>query len=61
MNKPKSNREDLRKNSVTVMLTEEEKERIYKQAHKLGLSMSSFIKFALISYFREEERGNADD
>ena len=47
MNKPKSNREEIRSNVLTIMLTNQQKEEIEKQSNKAGLTMSSWARMVL--------------
>lgn len=55
MKTPKSNRDEVRENSFTVMATKEEKKRLVEEAHKMGLSLSSFVRMITNEYF--EKRG----
>lgn len=49
---PKLNREEIRKNSLTVPMSEEEKKRVKKAAHDMGVSMSSFARIALNEFVK---------
>ena len=47
MKTPKSNRNEVRENSFTVMATKAEKEAIQKMADKSGLSLSAWVRMVL--------------
>ena len=47
MKTPKSNRDEVRENSFTVMATKAEKEAIQKMADKSGLSLSAWVRMVL--------------
>lgn len=53
MKTAKANRDEIRKNSFTVMASKEEKERIKKAAFDMGLSLSSFVRFCVIFYLEK--------
>lgn len=55
MKTPKSNRDEVRANTFTVTATKAEKERLVAEAHKKGLSLSSFVRLLANEYF--EKRG----
>lgn len=43
----KSNRDEVRENSFTVMATKAEKDAIQARAEKMGLSMSAWVRMVL--------------
>lgn len=47
MKTPRSNRDDVRENSFTVMATKAEKEAIQRMADKSGLSMSAWVRLVI--------------
>lgn len=47
MKTAKSNRDEVRENTFTVMATREEKEAIQREARKIGLSMSAWVRMVL--------------
>lgn len=54
MKKPKTNREEVRENSFTVMATRPEKERLFAEAHKKGLSLSALVRMIVNEYFEKK-------
>ncbi|MBO5854391.1 MAG: hypothetical protein J6Q61_06610 [Bacteroidales bacterium] len=54
MKKAKTNRDEVRENSFTVMATKEEKERLAAEAHKKGLSLSSLVRLITNDYFERK-------
>lgn len=47
MKTAKSNRDEVRENSFTVMATKAEKEAVSREAAKMGLSMSAWVRMVL--------------
>ena len=47
MKTPRSNRDEVRENSFTVMATKAEKEAIQRMADKNGLSMSAWVRMVI--------------
>ena len=47
MNKPKSNRDEVRKNTFTVTATRAEKEAIQRMANQSGLTMSAWVRMVV--------------
>ena len=47
MKTAKSNRDEVRENSFTVMATKAEKEAVQKMADKSGLSMSAWVRMVI--------------
>lgn len=47
MKKPKSNRDEVRENTLCILLTAPEKEAVEKEASKMGLSMSAWTRMVL--------------
>lgn len=52
----KSNREEVRKNSVTIPMTAEEKEQIKKLAHKSGMAVATYVRYVLIQHGKDEQK-----
>jgi antitoxin component of RelBE/YafQ-DinJ toxin-antitoxin module len=51
----KVNRDEIRKNSLTVPMKKEEKEAIQKMADDKGLTMSAFARMVLNDFVKKEE------
>ncbi len=47
MKTSKANREDVRTNTLSIMLTNAQKEAIEREANKIGLSMSAWARMVL--------------
>lgn len=47
MNKPKSNRDEVRESTFTVTVTRTEKEAIQRMANQSGLTMSAWVRMVL--------------
>ena len=47
MKTKKTNREEMRENTVSVPMTQEEKERIRKKAESMGLTMAALIRMTM--------------
>jgi L-rhamnose isomerase len=56
MNKPKTNRDEVRENSLTIPMSKQEKERVQKKANEMGISMSALGRVVLSDFFKKEER-----
>jgi hypothetical protein len=56
MNKRKTNRDEVRENSLTIPMNKQEKERVQKKANEMGISMSAFGRIVLNDFFKKEER-----
>lgn len=55
MKKAKSNRDEVRENSITIPMNAEEKAKLKKAADKWGLSMSAFVRIALKNFITKED------
>jgi hypothetical protein len=44
---PKTNREEVRENSLTIPMTKGEKDAIRKVAERQGMSMATYARFVL--------------
>lgn len=55
MNVKKANRDDVKYASVTVSMTKEEKKRLEEASKVIGCTMSTVVKFALNSFYRERQ------
>ena len=51
----KSNRDEIRENSLTIPMTEEEKKAIQKAANDMGLPMSAFARIVLKKSIKKGE------
>ncbi len=47
MKTPKSNREEVRGNTLAILLTKAQKEAVEREANKAGLSMSAWARMVL--------------
>lgn len=47
MNKPKANRDEVRENTLCILLSAPEKEAVEREANKMGLSMSAWARMVL--------------
>lgn len=47
MKKAKSNRDEVRENTLCVLLSASEKEAVEREANKMGLSMSAWARMIL--------------
>ena len=47
MKKAKSNRDEVRENTLCVLLSTSEKEAVEREANKMGLSMSAWARMVL--------------
>ena len=56
MNKKKTNRDEVRENSLTIPMSKAEKERVQKKANEMGISMSALGRVVLGDFFKKEER-----
>ena len=56
MNKKKTNRDEVRENSLTIPMSKAEKERVQKKANEMGISMSALGRVVLSDFFKKEER-----
>ena len=52
MKTAKSNRDEVRENSIAVPMTKEEKEGVRKAADDMGLSMSAFVRVVLKEFIK---------
>ena len=51
MNKPKENRDEIKNKSLTVPMSQEEKDRIKQSAREMGISNASFVRVVLNDFF----------
>ena len=54
MKTKKANREDVRENSLTIPVTDSEKERVQRAADEMGVSMSAFARIVLKDFLKKE-------
>ena len=47
MKMAKSNRDEVRENSLTITMLKTEKEAVSREARKMGLSMSAWVRMVL--------------
>ena len=55
MKTPKTNREEVRNNSITILTTAEEKAKIEKAAHEMGVTRSTFVRMEMKEYLNKKE------
>ena len=55
MNKPKSNRDEVRANTLTIPMNKQEKERVQEKANEMGISMSALGRIVLNDFFKKDE------
>lgn len=55
MNKPKENRNEIKNKSLTVPMSQEEKDRIGECAKGMGISKASFVRVVLNDFFKKQE------
>ena len=58
MNKPKSNRDEVRANTLTIPMNKHEKERVQEKANEMGISMSALGRIVLNDFFKKDELKN---
>ena len=54
MKTAKSNRDEIRENSLTVPMNEDEKKSIKRAADEMGVTMSAFARIALREFIKKE-------
>ena len=47
MKTPKANRDEVRRNTLAILLTDAQKEAVEREANKAGLSMSAWARMVL--------------
>jgi hypothetical protein len=47
MKMPKANREEVRGNTLAILLTDDQKKAVEREANKAGLSMSAWARMVL--------------
>lgn len=50
----KSNRDEIRENSLTVPMNEDEKKAIKRAADEMGVTMSAFARIAMKEFIKKE-------
>ena len=55
MNKPKSNRDEVRANTLTIPMNKREKERVLEKANEMGISMSALGRIVLNDFIKKDE------
>lgn len=55
MKTPKINRDEVRANQVVILTTAEEREKIDKAAHEMGVSRSTFVRMVMKEYLNKKE------
>lgn len=53
MKTQKTNRDEVRANSLTILVTKEEKENINRHAEDMGISMSTFARLVLKDFMKK--------
>ena len=56
MKTPRTNREEIRENSLTVPMNREEKEQVKRAAENMGVPMSAFVRIVLKDFIKKEAR-----
>jgi antitoxin component of RelBE/YafQ-DinJ toxin-antitoxin module len=56
MKTPKKNRAEVRSNTLSILLTDEQKEAVEAEANKMGLSMSAWARMILAEKINQKER-----
>lgn len=54
MKTAKSNREEVRENSLTIPMNADEKHQVKLAAEKMGVPMSTFARLVLKDYIKKE-------
>lgn len=54
MKTAKTNRDEVRENTLSIPMTKEEKDSVRNASHKMGVSMSSFARIALKDFAKSE-------
>ena len=54
MKSRKSNRDEVRENTLSLLMRKEEKRRVQDAAEKMGISMSSFVRIVLCEYLERK-------
>ena len=54
MKTAKLNRKDVRKNSLVIPMTEDEKQAVQSAADSMGVSMSAFARIVLNDFLKKE-------
>lgn len=49
----KTNREEIRENSLTIPMSKQEKESVKKSADDMGVSMSAFARIVLKDFMKK--------
>ena len=50
----KSNRDEIRENSLTVPMNDDEKKAIKRAADEMGVTMSAFARIAMKEFIKKE-------
>lgn len=53
MKTSKSNRDEVRANSLVIPMTKEEKEAVKKSAENMGITMSAFVRLILKDFMKK--------
>jgi hypothetical protein len=56
MKTPKSNRDEIRANSLVIPMTREEKEAVEKAAADMGIAMSAFARMVLKDFMKKAKQ-----
>lgn len=56
MKTKKTNRDEVRENTLAVPMTEYEKNRIREASNSMGVSMSAFARIVLADFFKKQEK-----
>lgn len=54
MKTPKANRNEIRGNTLAILLTDAQKEAVEREANKAGLTMSSWARMAIVEKINQK-------
>ena len=54
----KTNREEVRENSLTVPMSKSEKDEVKRMSNEMGVSMSSFVRIIIKEFIKKQANNN---
>jgi hypothetical protein len=60
MKTPKANREEVRGNTLAILLTDAQKEAVEREANKAGLSMSAWVRMVLAEKINQKYKNQKE-
>lgn len=54
----KTNREEVRENSLTVPMSKSEKDEVKRMSNEMGVSMSSFARIVIKEFIKKQANNN---